>query len=133
MTKSSDGISAEMRQAGIDGGLYDHDDSYYKNVVRGKPLELALTIPGAEPEAIQRGLVVARSVFYEAGIDPAFAESASRRERESQLGDDIEKLRPEYVEAAAAFRLAEATALEEALGSRVARPEGAKLFVRVIF
>lgn len=133
MTKPRDGIGAEMRQAGIDAGLYDNDDSFYKNVVRGKPRDLGLAIPGARPEAIERGLVVARAVLSEAGIDPDFAEYASRRERDSQRGDDTSKLRQEHVEAAAAFRLAEAAALDAALGSGAVAPEGTRLFIRVIF
>ena len=87
-----------------------------------------LDAPGALPEAIARGVEAARTVFHEAKIDPLFAANAVERERLALMQG---KLAAQHdVQGAAAFRIAEALAMEAAYGPNGDRPPGAALSIR---
>lgn len=88
-----------------------------------------LTAPGAAPEDLVRGIQAARDVFATSQIDPQFAANAAERERVARASG-----RPvaEYDrQGAAAFRFAEAAALEVVLGRGAERPAGAMLAIRL--
>ena len=87
-----------------------------------------LNAPGAPPEAVARGIEAARTVFQEANIDPLFAANAVERERIAlSQGKAAAK---HDVQGAAAFRIAEALAIEAAYGPIGGRPPGVALNIR---
>ena len=89
---------------------------------------LDLIAPGALPEAVARGVESARSVFQEANIDPLFAANAVERER---LALSQGKVAAQHdFQGAAAFRIAEALAIEAAYGKSGDRPPGVALNIR---
>lgn len=87
-----------------------------------------LFAPGALPESVARGVEAARSVFKEANIDPLFAANAVERERLA-LSNGNEAAQHD-AQGAAAFRIAEALAIEAAYGPNGDRQVGAALSIR---
>jgi len=87
-----------------------------------------LLAPGALPESVARGVEAARSVFREANIDPLFAANAVERERLAL--SEGRAVAQHDVQGAAAFRIAEALAIQTVYGPGEDRPVGAALNIR---
>lgn len=87
-----------------------------------------LIAPGALPESVTRGIEAARSLFHEAKIDPLFAANAVEREALALMQGKVAAQHD--VQGAAAFRIAEAFAIEAAYGSNGDHPPGAALNIR---
>ncbi len=87
---------------------------------------LILHVPGASPEALARGLAVAQEVLTEAGISVAEA-ALGYRTRARAVSDAASSfVTDDTVQAAAAFSLAQAAAIDTCCEGKPA-PAGSRL------